>query len=297
MRSEFINKARDLEQRSRSFRYYFTLILALLLIFFLIFTRLMLGNQLDNFTEQSGQLISNTKETLTIIEKSLPNINSTLTYTQISIGNLRTTGEKLPDLLDNVGTLIGSDFADLTIEGQKSLETAANSAKIIDETLSFLSRIPFLNLNYDPEQPLEKGLRDLSASFSLLPANLQQIESDLDSATENISGFSDQLDPIDESLNEVLESVQGLKLKFVAYQTTLDTINNNVLDASSKVQNSLTTFLIILILLILLWIADRSLSYFANLEPVSGTIPSERRSEISGLGDNTVSDNKNKGEK
>lgn len=297
MRSEFINKARDLEQRSRSFRYYFTLVLALLLIFFLIFTRLMLGNQLDNFTEQSGQLISNTKETLTIIEKSLPNINSTLTYTQISIGNLRTTGEKLPDLLDNVGTLIGSDFADLTIEGQKSLETAANSAKIIDETLSFLSRIPFLNLNYDPEQPLEKGLRDLSASFSLLPANLEQIESDLDSATENISGFSDQLDPIDDSINDILESIQGLKLKFVAYQTTLDTINNNVLDASSKVQNSLTTFLIILILLILLWIADRSLSYFANLEPVSGTIPSERRSEISGLGDNTVSDNKNKGEK
>ncbi len=297
MRSEFINKARDLEQRSRSFRYYFTLVLALLLIFFLIFTRLMLGNQLDNFTEQSGQLISNTKETLTIIEKSLPNINTTLTYTQISIGNLRTTGEKLPDLLDNVGTLIGSDFADLTIEGQKSLETAANSAKIIDETLSFLSRIPFLNLNYDPEQPLEKGLRDLSASFSLLPANLEQIESDLDSATENISGFSDQLDPIDDSINDILESIQGLKLKFVAYQTTLDTINNNVLDASSKVQNSLTTFLIILILLILLWIADRSLSYFANLEPVSGTIPSERRSEISGLGDNTVSDNKNKGEK
>lgn len=297
MRSEFINKARDLEQRSRSFRYYFTLILALLLIFFLIFTRLMLGNQLDNFTEQSGQLISNTKETLTIIEKSLPNINSTLTYTQISIGNLRTTGEKLPDLLDNVGTLIGSDFADLATEGQKSLETAANSAKIIDETLSFLSRIPFLNLNYDPEQPLEKGLRDLSASFSLLPANLEQIESDLDSATENISGFSDQLDPIDDSINDILESIQGLKLKFVAYQTTLDTINNNVLDASSKVQNSLTTFLIILILLILLWIADRSLSYFANLEPVSGTIPSERRSEISGLGDNTVSDNKNKGEK
>lgn len=297
MRSEFINKARDLEQRSRSFRYYFTLVLALLLIFFLIFTRLMLGNQLDNFTEQSGQLISNTKETLTIIEKSLPNINTTLTYTQISIGNLRTTGEKLPDLLDNVGTLIGSDFADLATEGQKSLETAANSAKIIDETLSFLSRIPFLNLNYDPEQPLEKGLRDLSASFSLLPANLQQIESDLDSATENISGFSDQLDPIDESINEVLESVQGLKLKFVAYQTTLDTINNNVLDASGKIQNSLTIFLIILILLILLWIADRSLSYFANLEPVSGTIPSERRSEISGLGDNTVSDNKNKGEK
>lgn len=297
MRSEFINKARDLEQRSRSFRYYFTLVLALLLIFFLIFTRLMLGNQLDNFSEQSGQLISNTKETLTIIEKSLPNINTTLTYTQISIGNLRTTGEKLPDLLDNVGTLIGSDFADLATEGQKSLETAANSAKIIDETLSFLSRIPFLNLNYDPEQPLEKGLRDLSASFSLLPANLQQIESDLDSATENISGFSDQLDPIDESINEVLESVQGLKLKFVAYQTTLDTINNNVLDASGKIQNSLTIFLIILILLILLWIADRSLSYFANLEPVSGTIPSERRSEISGLGDNTVSDNKNKGEK
>lgn len=297
MRSEFINKARDLEQRSRSFRYYFTLVLALLLIFFLIFTRLMLGNQLDNFTEQSGQLISNTKETLTIIEKSLPNINTTLTYTQISIGNLRTTGEKLPDLLDNVGTLIGSDFADLTIEGQKSLETAANSAKIIDETLSFLSRIPFLNLNYDPEQPLEKGLRDLSASFSLLPANLEQIESDLDSATENISGFSDQLDPIDDSINDILESIQGLKLKFVAYQTTLDTINNNVLDSSSKVQNSLTIFLIILILLILLWIADRSLSYFANLEPVSGTIPSERRSEISGLGDNTVSDNKNKGEK
>lgn len=297
MRSEFINKARDLEQRSRSFRYYFTLVLALLLIFFLIFTRLMLGNQLDNFTEQSGKLISNTKETLTIIEKSLPNINTTLTYTQISIGNLRTTGEKLPDLLDNVGTLIGSDFADLTIEGQKSLETAANSAKIIDETLSFLSRIPFLNLNYDPEQPLEKGLRDLSASFSLLPANLEQIESDLDSATENISGFSDQLDPIDDSINDILESIQGLKLKFVAYQTTLDTINNNVLDSSSKVQNSLTIFLIILILLILLWIADRSLSYFANLEPVSGTIPSERRSEISGLGDNTVSDNKNKGEK
>lgn len=199
MRTENIQKVRELELRSRSFRFYFSIILAVVLVIVLISLRINLGIQLNVFAEQSGDIISNTKETLTLVENFLPDLNSTLTQVNTSVDNFQTSGDELPDLLDNVGSLIGNDFSDLASEGQLSLESAANSAKIIDETLSFLSRIPFLNVNYDPEQPLEKGLRDLSSSFGSFPENLGQIQNDLNSATENISIFTEQLDSINDS--------------------------------------------------------------------------------------------------
>ncbi|HHX08641.1 MAG TPA: hypothetical protein GX730_04330 [Chloroflexi bacterium] len=297
MKTETSQKVRDLEFRTRPFRYYFSLLLALVLIGALISLRITLGIHLNTFTEQSKNFISNTKETLTLVEDFLPDLNSSLIHVKTSVENFQISGDELPDLLDNVGSLIGNDFSALASEGQLSLESAANSAKIIDETLSFLSRIPFLNVNYDPEQPLEKGLRDLSSSFGSLPENLGQIQSDLSSATENISVFTEQLDSINDSLNDFSDSVGSLKPKLLTYQIILDELNETVQKVNKSTQQTLTILLISLVALILLWAFDLSLKYFANLEPVSGTIPSESRSEFPDLGDNSVSGNKNKGEK
>lgn len=271
-----------------------TIALGIALVLILVVTRINLGKQLTSFEKTSVQFFTNTQATLDLFEGSIPDLSNTLTGINDTLEDFESSSAKLPALLENVGNLIGSDFVSIAEEGKSSLESAASSAKIIDETLAFLSRVPLLNISYDPDQPLGLGLSQLSENFGSITPGLEQIESDLGEATQNLGSLSENLQGITKSLTSFNDRLLGLKPLTLEYRLALKTLESDVSQSIRSLQRNLTILLVVLILIILLWLFNQSLGYFASFSPVSGKISDEQhRSEVPALGDEIVSNQSN----
>ena len=276
MRDKLIQIAKNLDEKTKSIRFAFSVILGLTLIILLIIGRVNLGNQIRNIESALLNLIDQGRSSLTRFEESIPDLETTFTSFYNTLDGLQTSSGKLPQLLDNVGSFLGNDFVSIAVDGKKSLESAASGARIIDDTLSFLSRIPFLNVKYNPKQTLEQGLRQLADNFSAIPPGLEQIEQELQSATKNLESFSEFMQGINSSLGNIENKITGLRSLTSDLRLRLDTLETNLKQTVSNTQRNLTILLIILILLILLWLFNLGINYFAGLTPVSGKISIEQ---------------------
>lgn len=294
MREKLLRIAKDLDEKSKTTRYAFSVLLGLTLIILLVIGRVNLGNQIRNIEESLVNLIDNARSSVTLFEESLPDMETTFSGINKTLDNLQTSSEKLPQIFENLGNFLGNDFATIAVDGEKSLQSAAAGARIVDETLSFLSQIPFLNIKYKPKQTLEQGLQQLATNFSSITPGLEQIQQDLDTATQDLGSFSKVMEGVSSSLSNIQERVSGLKSITKDFRLRLDSLETSLRQSVSRTQRNLTILLIILILLILMWLFNLSVDYFAGLTPVSGKISKEQdRSDETHLGDDIVSNNSN----
>jgi len=153
--------------------------------------------------------ITTTGKGLNVLDNALDNVNTNLEIIGASLENLNGTFDDISSSLSSSADFIGDDLRQTIITTQIALSSASSSAEIIDDTLSIISRIPFIGANYQPEVPLHTSLNAVSEGMNDIPQSLEKIEGSLNDTSdelvllkENLLDLSDELSNFETDLKD-----------------------------------------------------------------------------------------------
>jgi hypothetical protein len=175
---------------------------------------------LDLFDET----LQTTGEGLSVLDSAIENVKTDLTTIMATFKNADTTFDSVTISLTTSATLIGDDLRTTVNDTQVALASTASSAELIDKTLTFLSKLPLIGVNYQPEVPLHISLAQVADSFKTIPDALEDIEIGLDDTSTGIETLRGNLATLTEDIILLDDDLEDAQDVLASYQTTLDKV-------------------------------------------------------------------------
>mgnify|MGYP001367537169 CR=1 FL=1 len=192
----------------------------------------------DSLSEVLSSLedaFSNSQEGFMLIDQVIAGLLADFDIFVGSFESLETTLAGVSDSLGTSSDLIGDDLKQTVLGTQTSLNSAAVTAELIDKALTFLSKIPLLGVDYDPEIPLHISLEQVANDLETFPATFDQIESGLNTTTDglgflqsDLTEFSDQIQDIEDDLESAQVVLKKFNDSIETMKTRLATLNDNL---------------------------------------------------------------------
>jgi hypothetical protein len=143
-----------------------------------------------------AETLDTTSQALTVTSASLQTASQALSTVEGASLSVAQTMSTTRTTVGSFSTLIGRDLPTSIGATRTALKSAQASAVVADNVLATLSRIPFINIQYDPAVPLSVALGDVATSMDNLPPSFSAIARNLDTTSES-------LDTVVASLNEM----------------------------------------------------------------------------------------------
>ena len=172
-------------------------------------------------TEILLDVLSTTDDGLIVLDSTLGNATEDLAIIESSFLSLDTTFDSVAKSLENSSDLIGDDLRLTVIDSETALSSAASSAEIIDTTLSFISRIPFVGADYEPEVPLHTSLTQVAGTLGTIPESLDDIETSLDDTAESLLLTKSTLSNLANNINALEEDLENAQIVLSNYRQIL----------------------------------------------------------------------------
>ncbi len=207
--------------------------------------------------EDTFQLINETAATtqkaLSVADQALQDATSTITVLSGSIASLSNSIGGAQGALTSVTQLVKSDLPDTIGKAQTALASAASTAKVVDNFLSGISRISFLNINYNPEVPLDQAITNIGDSLNNLPGALTKIGSDLDNVNGSLPAIEKAVNGLGTTIGGITTTLNKAQVVIKEYAAQLDRATVAVQQISDGVPTYVTLFIAVLTF-IMLWI-------------------------------------------
>ncbi len=178
-----------------------------------------------NTTSDALQVTSDTLQsasiTLTTVEQTSLAVAQTLSTTRATLGSFSVLmGKDLPSSIDSTRTAVKS---------------AQSSAVVVDNVLTTLSRIPLVNIQYNPDVPLNvalgnvaKGLDNLPPTFSTIQQNLNTTDSDLDQIVTSLNALPATTQQEQRNIAEAQKVVARYQSEVAGLQKLVQPINSSL---------------------------------------------------------------------
>ncbi|HSD84316.1 MAG TPA: hypothetical protein VLG46_10670 [Anaerolineae bacterium] len=181
------------------------------------------------------ETLATTQKALTVADTALQSAADTLTLLSGSIDSLANSIGDTQHALNSVTLLVKQDLPKTIDAARTALTSAQDTARVVDNFLSGLSRIQFLNLNYNPDVPLGSAIGRISTSLDSLPSQLTKLGDDLDSVnlnlpnvTSTIRSLGTTLRDVDSTLSEARAVIKEYTAQLTQAHTTVQPIGENV---------------------------------------------------------------------
>jgi methyl-accepting chemotaxis protein len=181
---------------------------------------------------KTSALLKTTVSGLDVIDQMVTTVYSSTIYLDDATNSLAQTVQSTNEFIDSAGSFMGEDLITTITNTQRTLESAQSSALVIDNILTALSRVPLLGLDYNPSQPLNDALGDVSKSLDPLQGTLKGFQDNLTDTQTNIQEFQDQLLKLEQNFNEINQNLASSK-------TTIDNYRNQVTSLHSWVDKAI----------------------------------------------------------
>ena len=155
--------------------------------------------------------------------------------------------------LNSVNRLMSNDLPKTLDSVETAVTSASQAAKAADDFLREISRIPLLNLNYQPAVPLSQSIADIGQSLGDFPAKLEEIGGGLQQLNDNLAVVATQIDGLGATIRQIDTSLNDMPGVLRDYQRQLA----QVLPTLQSIQagaDQIMTFFIAVLTFILLWI-------------------------------------------
>jgi methyl-accepting chemotaxis protein len=181
-------------------------------------------------------VLDTTSQGLTLLSQALDTAVDSATTLETTMQVLSSTIIDSAHWFDTASELSGKDLPEVVISLQNSLRSAQASAKLVDDTLTIFSTIPFFPAErYNPQVPLSAALGQAADSLSSLPDTLKGVTDDLKDAGKNLdtiktqsSNVADQVKRIKESLTSAQEVVAKYKIIVADLQPSLTSLQSRL---------------------------------------------------------------------
>lgn len=183
-----------------------------------------LSENLQQSLDQFSTVLHTTDDALVVLDQVTKNVYSSTIYLDGTINTLSQSMGSTNSFIESVGTFLGEDLISTITNTQVALNSAQASAKVIDDILTTMSRIPLVGINYDPSLPLNIALGDVSASLDSLPITLKNFQTSLETTRTNLEMFTLQISDVDQNITLINQNINQAQLTIDNYRDQLSSL-------------------------------------------------------------------------
>jgi len=259
------------------------LVISLIGLLYVVRTSASFAEGVITALDQSATALETTADALVVVEATLDQTAEAIGAVQGTTTDVQTTISSTGDLLDSLGVLTGEDLPGIIEDTQGSLESAEQSAAVIDNFLLVLSSVPLIGpRDYDPDMPLSESLADVNTSLDDLPDSLIAITDDFATTGDDLNEAQVNLAELNESLGGIMASLEAAQNVTVAYGEAVDVNLANIRNLQEKMPRWIRTGRNILIL-VLIWLGVSQIGLLFQSFEMIGFQPSALEDRIAAL--------------
>jgi ABC-type transporter Mla subunit MlaD len=155
--------------------------------------------------------------------------------------------------LKSVNRLLSDDLPQTLDSVETAITSASQAATAADDFLREISRIPLLNLNYQPAVPLSKSIAGIGQTLGDFPATLTEIGGGLQGLNDNLAVIANQVDGLGATIRQIDTSLDEMPGVLRDYQRQLAQVLPTLQSIQAGAEQFITLTSVVLTFL-LLWI-------------------------------------------
>lgn len=198
--------------------------------------------KLQSGMDQFSSVLQVSDEGLVVIDQVVKNVYTSTVYLDLASSAFSQTVESSSLFMDSAGTFVGDNLLTTITNTQMALDSAQSSAKVIDNILGTLSRVPLIGINYNPAVPLNVALGEVSASLDPLHSTLKNFEANLDNTRVNMQEFSGQISSLNTNIQTIQANLDQAQLTIAKYRDQISSVKTWTADAKANLPRWLNTF-------------------------------------------------------
>lgn len=208
------------------------------------FIRTRVEEILTDLLDIASETLLTTDDGMRVLDSTLGTVISDLAIIENTFLNLEGTIEGISSSIEKSSKLIGDDLRLTIINTQTSLSSAASGAALIDKTLTFLSKIPLIGVDYDPEVPLNISLGQAADSMEDMPKSFESMEQDLDETATGLLALNTNISDLASNLGELEDNIVGARDILRDYRKIIADVQIQLSNVSENLGLYLTIFFI-----------------------------------------------------
>lgn len=227
----------------------------LMSLFFLFFTwsiREPATARLQAVATTTADILETTSLGLEIIDQVLVNVYSSTLALEDSASALAEMIESSSVFVDSAGGFLGEGLINTITNTQTAIDSAQETASVIDNILTTLSRIPLIGIDYNPSSPLGNALGDVSESLDPIQGSLTDFQQNLQDTHISMQEFSTQVQTLEQNIGNINQNLLATQQTIDAYQNRLSSLQAWMENAIYQLPTWITT-LCWIITLIIIW--------------------------------------------
>jgi uncharacterized protein YoxC len=163
----------------------------------------------------SRNLLDVSAQTLNDIEKNITQIHTSLEDATTVLQSTSTSASAL-------AKIVGDDLPGVVGKTQTALGSMQKSAKLMDDTLTLISRIPFVGAPYRNDVPLQDSVAQVSKSLDTIPADLKTMQTQLTGTAASFESLQKDTARLSEDIGAIEKNLADAKKVVNDYQSILD---------------------------------------------------------------------------
>lgn len=234
-----------------------------------------LATSLQHTLESLDRTLESTNQLLAVTRSTLDTLDSQVTIIERASQNIASSIETTSAIADDFASLSGRELPSLVESLQTSLGAMESSARLVDDTLSFIGMLPLIGARYTPEVPLSQTVAGVSSDldtlnpvFTRMKGNMQTAAADLKSLKQDVEELTKSLDNIQSSIAVVQGAVSDYQAKVTALRQRLNDLHQRLPAYLATAATAVTLAIIWLaVVLIATFLQGRQLMMLAIVSP------------------------------
>ena len=214
--------------------------------------RLPVTRKLQSSVDQFSSVLQISDDGLMVIDQVVKNVYTSTVYLNDATNAFSQTIQSTSLFMDSAGVFVGENLLSTITNTQTALGSAQASAKVIDNILGTLSKIPLIGITYNPVVPLNQALGDVSTSLDPLQSTLKYFQNDLITTRTSMQAFSIQISGLNQNIQTIQENLVQAELTIYEYQAQITIAQNMLRNAKANLPSWTNILAWVITLLILL---------------------------------------------
>lgn len=219
-----------------------------------------------NTLDLLNSTLDTTSQGLTIAKTSLQSVTTTIGALQSTVASAANTIDQASNSVSSLGGIIGQNLSGTINAALGTLEAVQNTTQTVDEFLASVSKLPFVNLNYNPEKPLSASVDELTNKLAEVPNSLGALEKNLTNSGSSLDRVGQDAQTLAGSLGQVQRDMTKLVGVIEQYETQVKAFQGTVQNLRANIVTILWG-VVLFFTFILFWLAATMLmTLFKGLE-------------------------------
>ena len=190
--------------------------------------------RLVNTATFAQRALDSTEDLLVVADSTLTEAEDNIALIADATKDVAETLDQTSEIATTVADAVGEEFTGVVKNTQTALGALETSAKLVDDTLSFISNIPLLGAKYSNKTPLYSSVVEINESLDEVPKTLDTLQDNLDSTAEAFTVLNDSVGVLSDNVSQIETSLEDAGKVVKEYQVLVDEAQGKTANAVEK---------------------------------------------------------------